>query len=255
HGFTGLYLHDGTDEEKLHATAGQLYMEDQSGAPADVLIGPQDADEVAETATRKWAAESGATLDLTGLEIVTLLEALAAGNRLDHGAGLTGLGDDDHPQYALDTDLTTHAALTTGAHSFNKSARVYHTIVQAIPNETATTLAFNSEDWDTDAIHDNVTNNGRLTCKTAGVYLIIGTGVVETNFDGRRVIVFRLNDTSEILNVGFAQDAGGVAYLIGTVLWNMAVNDFVEMQVWQNSGVELDILDLPLPIFMMVRIA
>lgn len=26
----------------------------------------------------------------------------------DHG-GLTGLGDDDHPQYALDSDLTTHA--------------------------------------------------------------------------------------------------------------------------------------------------
>jgi hypothetical protein len=32
------------------------------------------------------------------------------GGTLDHGLALTGLADDDHPQYALDTDLTTHAA-------------------------------------------------------------------------------------------------------------------------------------------------
>jgi len=30
------------------------------------------------------------------------------GPKLDHGNSLTGLGDDDHPQYALDTDLATH---------------------------------------------------------------------------------------------------------------------------------------------------
>ncbi len=39
----------------------------------------------------------------TGAEIVTLLEALAAGDRLDHGAGLSGLGDDDHTQYIKKT--------------------------------------------------------------------------------------------------------------------------------------------------------
>jgi hypothetical protein len=31
------------------------------------------------------------------------------GGTLDHGLALTGLADDDHPQYATDTDLTTHA--------------------------------------------------------------------------------------------------------------------------------------------------
>lgn len=35
------------------------------------------------------------------------------GGVTDHGA-LTGLGDDDHPQYATDTDLTTHAATPHG---------------------------------------------------------------------------------------------------------------------------------------------
>lgn len=39
----------------------------------------------------------------------TPLHSHTGGGVTDHGA-LTGLADDDHPQYATDTDLTTHAA-------------------------------------------------------------------------------------------------------------------------------------------------
>lgn len=46
----------------------------------------------------------------TGLQTVTLLEALAALDRLDHGSGLTGLGDDDHTIYLL-ADGTRDAVL------------------------------------------------------------------------------------------------------------------------------------------------
>ncbi|MBA7658568.1 hypothetical protein ES703_66527 [subsurface metagenome] len=35
-------------------------------------------------------------------------------------------------------------------------ARVYHDADQAIPHATGTMLSFNSERWDTDAIHDNL---------------------------------------------------------------------------------------------------
>lgn len=38
------------------------------------------------------------------------------GGVTDHGA-LTGLGDDDHPQYALDTDLSDHISDATAAHA------------------------------------------------------------------------------------------------------------------------------------------
>ena len=37
----------------------------------------------------------------TGIEIAALLEGLNAPDRLDHGGGLSGLGDDDHSQYLL----------------------------------------------------------------------------------------------------------------------------------------------------------
>mgnify|MGYP001565150853 CR=1 FL=1 len=44
--------------------------------------------------------------------------------QLDHGLAMTAasLLDDDHTQYALDTDLTTHAAVTTGIHGLDAKA-------------------------------------------------------------------------------------------------------------------------------------
>jgi hypothetical protein len=45
---------------------------------------------------------------------------------------------------------------------------------QSIPNFTPTRLAADTEDFDTDGYHDNVTNNGRLTVPSglAGYYLV-----------------------------------------------------------------------------------
>lgn len=55
------------------------------------------------------------------------------------------------------------------------ACRVYNNANISIPNATYTALQFNSEDFDTDNMHDNTTNNTRLTCKTAGIYLITGS--------------------------------------------------------------------------------
>ena len=54
-----------------------------------------------ETDTQKLKLGDGATA-------WTTLPYLTGGGVTDHGA-LTGLADDDHPQYATDTDLSTHA--------------------------------------------------------------------------------------------------------------------------------------------------
>ena len=37
---------------------------------------------------------------------------------------------------------------------------------------TATTIAWNSEDFDTDAMHDTATNNTRITANTDGIYIV-----------------------------------------------------------------------------------
>jgi len=66
--------------------------------------------------------EDGSTADLTGAEIVVLLEALTAANRLDHGAGLTGLTGDDHTQYILHSlaDAANDFLVASAADTFVK---------------------------------------------------------------------------------------------------------------------------------------
>lgn len=46
---------------------------------------------------------------------------------------------------------------------------------QSIPNNTATPVAFTTEDFDTNNFHDTVTNNTRITPNKAGYYTIRGT--------------------------------------------------------------------------------
>src|SRR5678815_4874680 len=77
-------------------------------------------------------------------------------------------------------------------------ARVYHNTTQSIANNTNVALAFNSERFDTDTIHDLSTNNSRLTCRTAGTYLLLGHFGTAANATGRRVIAIRLTGSTYI---------------------------------------------------------
>jgi hypothetical protein len=68
------------------------------------------------------------------------------------------------------------AALSLGCH-------VYHNADQTITNATLTAINFNSERFDTDAFHDNSTNNTRLTIPSgkggkyvAGASIRVDTG-------------------------------------------------------------------------------
>src|SRR6266576_1935140 len=75
--------------------------------------------------------------------------------------------------------LTVIEAGVHEAH-FQPAVRVFHNAAQSLTTGVATALAFNSERFDqagnvADTQHDTVTNNSRLTCRYAGVYLISGT--------------------------------------------------------------------------------
>lgn len=138
------------------------------------------------------------------------------------------------------------------------SARVYHSVSQSIPNATVTVLAFNSERFDTDGIHDTVTNNSRLTCKTAGKYLIIGNIHFAANATGARAIHIRLNGATFIANDGRASaSATDVNVLTISTLYQLNAGDYVELTVWQNSGGALNVLSSAnfSPEFMMVKVA
>jgi len=153
-------------------------------------------------------------------------------------------------------ELDAHAALPSVHHS-HSCARVYHNVAQTLANATLTTLAFNSERFDTDGMHDNVTNNSRLTCKTAGKYQITGQVRFAANATGVRAAYIRLNGVTYIAVSGRpSASAVNINDIVVTTLYDLAINDYVEILVYQNSGATLDVVadGNYSPEFMMVRV-
>ena len=117
------------------------------------------------------------------------------------------------------------------------------TTAQTISNDTDTQITFNAEDWDTDGFHDNTTNNERITIPAgkAGKYLLQTTILFADNSTGVRSVSIKKNGATLLggaldpaLN-GFQQR---VAHLY---VANLAVADYVTVQVNQNSGGNLNV--------------
>lgn len=147
-------------------------------------------------------------------------------------------------KWALITNAMIDAAAAISHSKISvPSAHVYHSANQSINNSATTTLAFNSERFDTDTMHDTVTDNSRLTCRTAGVYLITVSVEWAASAGGTiRLISLLLNGTT---NLGFnglpALGAGTTVNHAVTAIYQLAVNDYVEVQVFQDSGGALNV--------------
>ncbi|MBA7659130.1 hypothetical protein ES703_67095 [subsurface metagenome] len=139
---------------------------------------------------------------------------------------------------------------------YNEGARAYHDANQSIPTATWTILSLNSELRDTDNIHDNITNNHRLTCRTAGVYQVTLQAEFWNNPTGYRTL--RINDNVHPAIAEVKLDASGSIHttFITSTQIKLAVNDYVIPYVYQTSGVALNVMSIPhySPVFSMQRI-
>lgn len=125
-------------------------------------------------------------------------------------------------------------------------ARVFNTLLTSIPNETDVSLSFNTERWDTDAIHnpdlsDPSARPTRLTCRTAGTYLMFGHISFAPNATGRRYIAIRANGGQDLALQSTAALPMGSTVLSVVTVTTLAVNDYVELYVRQGSGGPLDV--------------
>lgn len=161
--------------------------------------------------------------------------------------------------HALATDANGSISIVSVVASTAIGARVYHSAAQAIVTATPTALAFDSERFDTNAIHDTSTNNSRLTCKTAGVYVISASVQFAANATGLRAVNIVVNGSVYIAPMRFmaVTDAGNASLVTNTTIYQLAVNDYVQVLVQQNSGANLNVLANGnfSPEFSMVRIA
>lgn len=121
------------------------------------------------------------------------------------------------------------------------AARVYHSASQAIPDGANTALQFNSERYDTDSIHDNVTNNARLTCRTAGAYSIFGNASFADNATGRRFLEIVLNGTTSIARVCVTAVNGAGTVVNVSTQYYLNAGDYVTLVATQNCGGDLGV--------------
>lgn len=124
------------------------------------------------------------------------------------------------------------------------SAKACFTSDQSIPDNTNTVIDWNSEQFDTDDIHDNITNNSRLTCKTAGRYIVQGQISWGASATGRKEIFIRLNGATDVAHykerIDDGTDTSETSWMQVHALLDLQLNDYVELLVFQNSGSPVD---------------
>ena len=121
--------------------------------------------------------------------------------------------------------------------AYDQAAGAYHDAAQVIGSGAFQSCALNSERFDTDAIHDPSTNNSRLTCKTAGVYII--TGTLYTGADSMLQFSFRIflnNSTAIAWQSEIKDSSADDANITIATIRKLDVDDYVEIQGMASGG-------------------
>lgn len=110
----------------------------------------------------------------------------------------------------------------------------------AVSNSFWQVITLNSERFDDNSMHSTSTNTSRLTATVAGRYFINAQIRWASNATGWRGVRIRLNATTEIAKV--QADAASVSTIQNvTTLYNLAADDYVEMECFHTRGSSLDI--------------
>jgi len=101
---------------------------------------------------------------------------------------------------------------------------------------TWTAIPWDAERFDTNAFHDNVTNNTRFTIPAgkAGKYQVSGIIGNDSNATGVRYINIRKNGADYAVTL-FPANANEPSMIVSCIM-DLAVSDYVEIFVYQNSG-------------------
>lgn len=118
---------------------------------------------------------------------------------------------------------------------------VFHNTTQSVSSGSGTILNANSETADNDAMHSTVSNTSRITINTAGRYQFQANVQFAGNVTGYRQIQFQVNGatvfaTDRMISVG-SNDTIFSCVAFRTLI----VGDYVEVNVFQNSGSSLNV--------------
>lgn len=181
---------------------------------------------------------------LTGTQTLTnkTLTSPAIGTSVTGSAVL----DDDTFATASATTIATSESIkayvdANSSTSPTEACRVA-TSGQTITTASATDINFDSEEFDTDTMHDNSTNNQRITFTTAGKYLITGSvNFASNSTGGRQVLIVHSGEGLQDHSSTPAVSGFSTRLNVSTII-NCGAGSYATLRVYQDSGGDLAVL-------------
>lgn len=122
--------------------------------------------------------------------------------------------------------------------------RIGRSTAQSINSGALTAIQFDTEEWDTDDMHDNATNNTRITFNHEGKYVIGGAAAFDDNVTGYRGLDILKNGATQLAaDLRMTITVAGVdTYVATPVTCDYFVRgDYIELRAIQNSGGALNL--------------
>lgn len=117
--------------------------------------------------------------------------------------------------------------------SVYRSAALSHT-----SNGAFQSIAFDTEDYDTDGMWTSGANADRITFDTSGIYLCEGAVAFSGNASNSRAI--RIVDSAAATIIAYASEPGPTAAdggaLVCMRVWEFTAGDYIKLEAFQNSG-------------------
>jgi hypothetical protein len=112
-----------------------------------------------------------------------------------------------------------------------------------LTDATLTAIAWDAEDFDTDVMHDNSTNNTRLVCTLAGKYRVYCSLAFAPGAVGERAVVFKVNNSTYVGGQQVTANATTADHTVvsATTTCDLAVGDYVECLGQQITGGSLNV--------------
>lgn len=133
-----------------------------------------------------------------------------------------------------------------GYSQLTQTVRVKTSANTSIANTTFTLLGFDTEDYDKpdNTIHDTATNNSRLTVQVPGRYLPVAAIQFAASAAGSvRIARVKKNGVSDVSsNVPPAGAGQATALLCSFPPYDLVKGDYMEVEVFQDSGGALNVL-------------
>lgn len=164
------------------------------------------------------------------------------GDILVYGTNMTRLAVGTNDQV-----LTADSAQTTGVKwaaaggGTDISVRARMSGSQTLSNDVLATINWaGTDDYDTDTMHDPVTNNSRITMTTAGKYIVICNLSFAANATGRRYIELnKVGATRAVIECQAVNSATNLTRVVVVYEDTFAAADYVEARARQDSGGDL----------------